>query len=88
MLGAEDPENWPGNICDTDENAQTCPFFDNQHDKATLKKEFDGQLQDPEILFTEYRDVAMLQWTLGEAPEEVTTNLSWWQRIKLWFTRG
>lgn len=88
MLGSNDPENWPGNICDTVENAKTCPFYKSRYDKAQLKEEFDRLLQDPDILYNRYRDIAMLLWTLEDDIEEAETSLTWWQKIKLWFVRS
>ena len=85
MLGSDDPENWPGNICDTVENARTCPFYRNRHNKAELKAKFDLSLQDPDILNNEYRDIAVLQWVLEDEPKE--TSLSLWERVKLFFIR-
>jgi len=88
MLGSDDPENWPGNICDTVENVRTCPFYKNRYDKSQLKEDFDELLQDPDVLYNEYRDIAMLLWTLEEDSEVATTTLTWWQKIKLWFVRS
>lgn len=87
MLGAKDPENWPGNLCDTKECAQTCPFFQNKYEKKKLKEDFVRKLQDPNILYTKYRDLAMLQWALEEDILE-DVPLTWWQRLKLWFRKS
>lgn len=81
MLGSDDPENWPGNICDTVENVRTCPFYRNRYDKDELKAKFDTVLEDPDVLYNEYRDIAMLKWILEEEPPALT----WWQKFKLWF---
>jgi len=81
MLGADDPENWPGNICDTVENAKTCPFFQTDFNKEDLKAEFKALLEDPDVLYEDYRDIAMLEWALEDT---VAPDLAWWQKFKLW----
>lgn len=82
MLGADDPENWPGNVCDTVKNAETCPFFKSIQDKEQIQDEFRRELQDEDVLFRKYRDIAMLTWVL----EEKSPDLSWWQKLKLKLT--
>lgn len=88
MLGAEDPANWPGNICDDDETAEACPYFENKYNKEYLKQEFELLLADPEILYTKFRDIALLGWVLGEqtsmVPISEAPDLTWWQRMTQW----
>jgi|AntDeeMinimDraft_6_1070357.scaffolds.fasta_scaffold15250_2 hypothetical protein len=88
MLGAEDPENWPGNICDTLETAQKCPFFQSKHEKAELKEEFEQDMSDAKTVYHDYRDLAMLLWALEEEPKDQEVHLSWWKRLRLWFMRS
>jgi hypothetical protein len=62
MLGAEDPTQWKGNICDTEEFAQGCPYFQCRFSKEQLKDDFEEALMDN--LFVDFRDVAILMWVL------------------------
>lgn len=66
MLGANNPEEWKGTICDGDDVSMECPFFEAKKTRADIKKEFDEIMQDPVRLFDQYRDVAILLWVLGE----------------------
>lgn len=65
-LGMENPEEWNGKICDDDSTAQECPFFLSCVSKQSVKEDFDIKLQDETEVATSYKDVAALQWVLGE----------------------
>lgn len=60
MLGAEDPQNWPGNVCDDVETAKMCPFFEQRHDEEDLKEEFESGLDD---------DIQALEWVLDDCDD-------------------
>lgn len=86
MLGADDPENWKGTICDSDDTVKTCPYFQGRHSKEEVKETFLRDLQNTETLFEEYRDVAILQWVL-ESPMVTSVeekNRTWFQKFKDW----
>lgn len=88
MLGAENPEEWPGNVCDDIETAQKCPFFEQKHDPEDLEKEFFEKLENGKILAEEYKDIAALKWTLeGDSEVDLTESFSVSQRIKMFFVR-
>lgn len=86
MLGAEDPEAWPGNICDEEEVARTCAFFTCRHDKEALKREFWQDARDPALLEGPYRDVGLLMWVLDEEAGDCgyEADQSWWRRMRQW----
>lgn len=80
MLGAEDPEEWPGVICEDPIDAQRCPYFTPLQSKDAVIEEFKAQVSDVEWLKQELPDVASLVWVL-----ERPVPLSWWSRLKSWF---
>jgi len=83
MYGAEDAAKWEGNVCDTDEVSRSCPMFRPRVSAAEAKDEFLESVADDELVFEKYRDVATLQWVLGERVHEIP--LTWWDRLTLWF---
>lgn len=83
MYGAKNPESWPGKICDSDDVAQSCPLFTPSVSVAQSKEEFLAKLADDEFVFDKYRDVATLQWVLGERVH--VKQLSPWDRFTFWF---
>lgn len=66
MLGAENYEEWPGNVCDEKETAQKCPFFELKHDQDSLKREFAEKMDDKSLLAREYKDIVALKWVLED----------------------
>lgn len=93
MYGSDDPENWPGDVCDQDEIAQACPMFSCKTTKQQALKHEAGRLQNPVIVKENYPEIAALLWVLTEdtswmimGPEPEQTylmDLSWWDRMKL-----
>lgn len=93
MYGSEDPSLWPGDLCDTDEIAQACPYFSCKHDKKDLMMELAEQFRDPDFVREHHPGMASLLWVLTEDPawmtnsSEITTlyqmDLTWWQRVRL-----
>ena len=80
MLGAENPEAWPGNICEDPVDAQRCPYFQARVDKKKLWSDFAEQIRDPEWLQTNMPEVYGLLWSLDVA---ALPQVPWWKR--LWF---
>jgi len=84
LLGANKPEEWTGTVCDGDDISMSCPYFEPKKTRANIKDDFDNAMNDPVILFTEYRDVAMLLWILGDSnyeDEELTLTPPWYIRM-------
>jgi hypothetical protein len=80
MLGADNPHEWGGRICDNQETAESCPFFEPRQSEDEIRKEFQSDLQDPEAVNEDMRDVSALRWVLNE--DEYHHDVSWWYRIK------
>lgn len=79
FLGSDDPENWPGNVCDTDEIAQACPFFTPKKSKEDLVRDFDP---------TQYPDLVALQWVMDTVQDlEPVSPRTWYQRFWAWLAR-
>lgn len=83
MYGSEDSSKWPGNICDSKETASECPYFTPKMSVAASQAEFFAKLEDDEFVFDNYRDIAALQWVLGERVHNHA--LSLWERVIFWF---
>lgn len=78
LYGVENPEEWPGNICDTKSKAETCPFFQPKYDKQKIIDDYLEDLQDPTKVAHEFKDIAALQWVLEE--RAIDWNYPWYQR--------
>jgi hypothetical protein len=80
MLGAEDPTQWGGTICEDPIDAQRCPYFDPTDTKASVQEQFQSQIQDLVWLEASLPQVYGLLWALdsGKVPA-----LPWWKL--LWF---
>lgn len=81
MLGSEDPESWPGTICEEPLDARRCPDFTPARTKADVLAEFQGQLADPEWVRANLPEVASLLWVLDQL---TLGGLSWWVRLLVW----
>jgi len=64
--GASNPEEWNGKICDDVKTAQECGLFLGKYDKEEIKEAFYEKLEDEVTVAEEYKDIAALQWVLGE----------------------
>ena len=80
MLGAEDMHNWAGNICNTVQNARTCPFYTATHTRQTAMDEFTQLLADAEWLQERDPELYVLEWALGDDVQ----GLPWYTRILDW----
>lgn len=85
MLGAENPEEWPGTICEDPVDAQRCPYFDPIVSKEIIWRDFHAMLQEPELLRAELPEVYGLLWALDGYTSYL--RLPWWKRLWFWFLR-
>lgn len=76
MLGASDIKNWPGNMCNTVENAKSCPFYSPVHAREDVVNEFESVLSDPNALRELDLELYVLKWVL-----EDSTPSTWFQRL-------
>jgi len=80
VAGVERPD-WKVDICDSNQQAKTCPIFLLKQDKKAIEKEFDEQCQDTEWLKKEHPDLYLLSWVLdGVSVMRLTLK----QRVLLW----
>jgi len=70
MLGASDPEQWGGNICDDPIDAQRCPYFKPREDDKSIMDEFSASLKEPAWVEAHLPDVAALLWVAGGSVEQ------------------
>jgi hypothetical protein len=89
MYGANNPATWEGNTCDVyDDKSKHCPMFQPRVNIEQARNEFIGKLSDDEYVFNNFRDVATLQWVLGERVHDVPLTLFerfwFWFKAKLW----
>ncbi len=82
MFGADDPSKWRGDVCDNDSISRSCKLFQPSCSLEEAKEEFMGLMADDEYVFTNFRDVATLQWVLGERVHSIPLTLA--ERIGLW----
>lgn len=80
--GSEDPEHWNGIICDKDEIAKHCKWFTPKVSVKKARTTFLDLLRDDKYVYDNYRDLAALQWTLGDRVHKHA--LSWWDRLVFW----
>jgi hypothetical protein len=82
MLGADQPENWNGTICDEPIDAKRCPYFTPSKTKEDITKEVQEQLLDGEWVRENLPEAYGLLWVL----EDITVpRISWWRKILLRF---
>lgn len=65
MLGAEDPEQWKGDLCDEPIDAQRCPYFNPRQDDPAITAEFSTNLKEPAWIEANLPAVAALLWVAG-----------------------
>ena len=87
MYGADDPMNWPGDVCDSDEVAGRCEHFEPRESAEEARDGFMELLADDEWVYENHRDLAALQWALDDGKYRVPRQfLSLWERFWLWLT--
>jgi hypothetical protein len=80
MLGAENPEAWPGDICEDPIDAQRCPYFQPTATKEAIYKTFQANVTDLDWVRQNMPEVYGLLWALDESGNY---RLPWWKL--LWF---
>lgn len=82
VLGVERPE-WEVDICDTAEQAMSCPAFLFKQDREAVEEEFEETFSQPEYLRDNHKDLFALSWVL----EETEVPYSLFQRLELFVER-
>lgn len=85
LYGCEDPASWSGELCYTEEKAESCGWFKPEKDPAEAEREFDALLSDDKYVYENYRDVAALQWVLEDRVHRHGPGLL--ERLWRWFVR-
>lgn len=85
MHGAEDPESWPGDLCEDVIDAQRCPKFTPIQSKEQILAEFKQQLDDPEWIRANMPEVYALLWVLDT--QSSYSQIPWWVRLWWWLLR-
>jgi len=87
MLGSENPEEWPGNVCEEPIDAQRWPYFNFKMSRLEVYERFVMDLENPEWVEASLPEVCQLLWVLGSRLElaDRETGLvrlwAWWKRI-------
>jgi hypothetical protein len=71
-------DSWPGDLCEGDERAPFCPYFQPKLKPLQVLEKTVEFLADPVFLREAYPDLAALGWALGM--DEYDQDLSWWMR--------
>lgn len=66
MYGSEDPATWNGDLCHNDDTASRCKMFRPRVSMDEAKQEFINLLADDTFVYDNYRDIAALQWVIGD----------------------
>ncbi len=82
MYGADNPAEWPGDICDSDEMAQGCRFFQSKSTEAETIGEFNALMADDKYVYDNYKDIAALQWVIDHRIH--LDRLSVWSKLLRW----
>lgn len=82
MYGSDDPSKWGGTICDNNDISRSCKTFKPILNLEQAKQEFLESMVDDEYVFNNYRDVATLQWVLGERVHNFPLTL--FEQFKFW----
>ncbi len=79
--GSEDPSTWNGDVCDSDSTSFPCKFFRPLQTPEAAAEQFMESLLDDKHVFDNYRDLAALQWVLGDR----RPTLPWYRRLLAFF---
>jgi len=82
MYGSESPSSWNGDVCDSDSKSYPCPLFRPLRNAESAADEFMESLLDDSHVFENYRDLAALQWVLGDR----RPTLPWYRRLLVFLT--
>jgi len=77
-----DFDKWNGKICDRDEIAEQCEWFVPVMTNDVAEAEFNVLLEDDKWVYENHKDIAALQWVLGDRVHK--HRLSLWDRFWLW----
>jgi hypothetical protein len=78
LYGAEDPTLWPGNICEDDIDALSCPYFTPHESVETVQKQIFLDFSNPDWVRENVPDVGALMWVLELCDVKP---VSWWQKV-------
>jgi hypothetical protein len=85
MYGAQDPESWPGDICDSEDVSRICPKFEMLVSSKDLASILDKKMLDPDFLADHVPEIPALLWVLsGEdtcLPVIYNQDESWWIKL-------
>ncbi len=81
MYGAGDPANWLGDVCDSDVRSRCCKYFVPLKTAEEATDEFMESLTDDKFVYDNYRDLAALQWVVGDR----RPRLPWYRRLAAFF---
>lgn len=81
MYGADNPAEWSGSLCDDDSVAPGCKFFVPLKSVPEATDEFMASLLDDKHVYENFRDLAALQWALGDR----RPRLPWHRRLVAFF---
>lgn len=81
MFGAGSPAEWSGDVCDDESIAPTCKFFVPLRSAQEASDDFMALLGDDKYVYDNLRDLAALQWTLGDR----RPRLPWYRRLVAFF---
>jgi hypothetical protein len=87
MYGAENPEEWPGNLCEDAIDAQRCPLFKPRQSKEEIWEEFANQLHDCDWIQANMPRVYELLWVSDAVTIFHDPWHPWWVRLWWYFLR-
>lgn len=74
----QEEAKWEGTICEDPIDAQRCPYFDPEQDKAAVLARFSEDLHNPDWVVENMPELATLLWVLDE---QAPPKLTWLQRL-------
>jgi hypothetical protein len=66
MYGSENPKDWPGDTCESNDIAKYCKKFSPRIPASHVVQEFQQMLRDDKFVSEHLKDIAILQWILEE----------------------
>jgi hypothetical protein len=79
MYGAQDPQTWPGDLCEDEIDAQRCPLFKPHQSKDEILAEFSRQLEDLDWVRDNMPRLYELLWVIDT--ETQFHKIPWWMRL-------
>lgn len=80
-FGCGDPATWDRDICDSDDVSSGCKEFKARIGADEAYDEFMALLEDDKYVYEHFRDLAALQWVLGDH----RPRLPWYRRLYSYF---